>query len=62
VADSALPGSTVRLQQRSEVDEFALGSQATQALLCINDCKAGGVIAAVLKLSQTLQEHWSSRS
>ena len=46
-----LPGSTIALQQRRKMNQFALGAQTVQLLISIDDSQAGGVVAAVLKLT-----------
>ena len=51
VTDAALTGSTIALQQRRKMNQFALGAQTVQLLISIDDSQAGGVVAAVLKLT-----------
>ena len=58
VTDAALPGSTIALQQRSKMNQFALGAKTGQLLISVNHSQTSGVIAAVLELTQTLKELW----
>ena len=56
VTDAAMTGRTVLVVAAGEIDELALSPQAMKATALLNRGDAGGVVTAVLQLSQTLQQ------